>query len=34
MHQISDAFLIETTMPSNFDDQALAVWLKECLAGR
>lgn len=32
MHQISDAPLNETTTPSNFDDQALAEWLKECLA--
>lgn len=32
MHQISDAPLSETTTPSNFDDPALAEWLKECLA--
>lgn len=32
MNQISDAPLSETIMPSNFDDQALAEWLKQCLA--
>lgn len=32
MNQISDASLSKTTLPSNFDDQALADWLNSCLS--